>query len=237
VIPLRDAQPPRRRPALTFAAVVACAAVYGLELVVMALGGDSAIEDLFARFGVIPSATSDALAAGAVDPTVVLSFVTYAFLHAGWLHLAGNLLYLWIFGNNVEDRLGRVGFAAFWIAGGAVAALAHVAVDPRSDLPLVGASGAVSAILGAYLVLYPGARVVSLVFLGFFYQLAQVPAIVLLVFWFALQLLDGVLSLGADSAAGGVAFFAHIGGFAFGLAVGGGLRLVDRLRRAPADGG
>jgi membrane associated rhomboid family serine protease len=237
VIPLRDAQPPRRRPALTLAAVVACAAVYGLELVVMALGGDLAIEDLFTRFGVVPSAATDALAAGTVDLAVVLPFATYAFFHAGWLHLAGNLLYLWIFGNNVEDRLGRVGFAAFWVAGGAIAALAHVAVDPRSDLPLVGASGAVSAILGAYLVLYPGARVVSLVFLGFFYQLAQVPAIVLLVFWFALQLLDGVLALGADSAAGGVAFFAHIGGFAFGLAVGGGLRLVDRLRRESADGG
>jgi membrane associated rhomboid family serine protease len=141
------------------------------------------------------------------------------FLHGGWLHLIGNMLYLWIFGNNIEDRLGALGFIAFYVAGGAAAALAQVAIDPTSEVPLVGASGAISAVLGAYLVFFPHARVLTLVFLGFFYQLLQVPALLVLGFWFVLQLIEGVGSLGASTMAGGVAFFAHIGGFAAGVGV------------------
>jgi len=130
------------------------------------------------------------------------------------------MLYLWIFGNNVEDRFGRLPFIVFYLLGGIAAAFAQVAINPESTDPLIGASGAIAATLGAYLVLYPGARVLSLVFLGFFYQLLEVPAVLILGFWFVLQLIDGLGSLGAQNAQGGVAFFAHVGGFVSGMAVG-----------------
>jgi membrane associated rhomboid family serine protease len=142
------------------------------------------------------------------------------FLHGGWLHLLGNMLFLWIFGNNVEDRLGRIVFLLFYFVGGIAAALTQVFIAPTSELPLVGASGAIAGALGAYIVLFPGARILSLVFLGFFYQLLEVPALVVLGFWFVLQLISGFAGLGAETAQGGVAFFAHIGGFVFGVAVG-----------------
>jgi membrane associated rhomboid family serine protease len=136
------------------------------------------------------------------------------------LHLLGNMLFLWIFGNNIEDRLGRLPFLAFYLAGGIVAALTQVWIDPASAVPLVGASGAIAACLGAYIVLFPRARITSLVFLGIVYQLLDVPAVIMLGYWFALQLIDGLASLGGGNAQGGVAFFAHIGGFVGGLAVG-----------------
>ena len=125
-------------------------------------------------------------------------------------------LYLWIFGNNIEDRLGRVLFVLFYLGGGVIAGLTQTLIDPDSTIPLIGASGAIAATLGAYFVLFPGARITTLVFLGFFYQLIEVPAIVVLGFWFVLQLLDGLTSLGMVQTGGGVAFFAHIGGFVVG---------------------
>ncbi len=129
------------------------------------------------------------------------------------------MLYLWIFANNVEDRLGRPGFLVFYLAGGVAAALAQVAVAPASTIPTIGASGAIAATLGAYLVLFPRARITSLVFLGFFYQLIAVPAVLVLGFWFVLQLIDGFASVGMVETGGGVAFFAHIGGFVAGALV------------------
>jgi membrane associated rhomboid family serine protease len=230
VIPLRDANPGRRRPLLTGALVGACLAVFGWELVLGAAGGEAALEAFVRSVGVVPARLSGV---GPPAPGLppALTLLTYVFVHAGWLHLAGNMLYLWIFGNNVEERLGRPGYALTFAAGGAVAALAHVAIDPSSELPLIGASGAISTVLGAYLVLWPRARVVSLVFLGVVYQLMEVPALVLLGFWFVLQLLDGVLSLGAETG-GGVAVFAHIGGFVFGAAIGAAVRLVRPTRGA-----
>jgi membrane associated rhomboid family serine protease len=219
VIPLRDANPTHRRPLVTSAVIAACVAVFGVELAIGAAGGDSGLERFFRTVGVVPAELTGATpAAGALPPAATLG--TYLFLHAGWLHLAGNMLYLWIFGNNVEDRLGRPGFALVFMVGGVVAALAHVAVEPSSELPLIGASGAISTVLGAYVVLYPRARVVSLVFLLFVYQLMEVPAVVLLGFWFVLQLLDSVLALDADTGAGGVAVVAHLGGFVAGVAIG-----------------
>ena len=239
MIPLRDANPSRSRAWVTPAIVLTCLVVFGWELVIVAVRGDAALEDFFRTFGVVPDELVGALQPDGAGPTEVLTLISYVFLHAGWLHAAGNLLYLWIFGNNVEDRLGPALFTAFFFAGGAAAALTQVALDPTSDLPLVGASGAISAILGAYLVLWPRARVLSLVFLGFFYQLLEVPALLLLGFWFVLQLLDSVLALGAESSADGVAIYAHIGGFLVGLLMGAGLRLIrDRAARpAPVEGG
>jgi membrane associated rhomboid family serine protease len=228
VIPLRDAAGVRR-PIMTTALIVACGVTFVLELWVEAAHGTRGLEDLFRTFGVVPEAFTSALTAGELSLAALAPLVTYQFLHAGWLHLAGNLLYLWIFGNNVEDRMGALGFLLFYLGAGVVAALVQVAMDPTSELPLVGASGAISAVLGAYLVLYPRAKVMSLVFLGFFFSLLEVPALILLGLWFVLQLLDGVLALGGDTSAG-VAFFAHIGGFLTGCAVGLVVRRVDPAR-------
>jgi membrane associated rhomboid family serine protease len=131
------------------------------------------------------------------------------------------MLYLWIFGNNVEDRMGRVVFLLFYLAGGVAAVVGQTLIDPASTEPMIGASGAIAAVLGAYLVLFPGARIQSLVFLGFFYQLIAVPAVLVLGFWFVLQVIDGLGSLGAsDEVASNVAFFAHIGGFVAGVGMG-----------------
>lgn len=232
MIPLRDAAPSHRRPLVTAALVTACIAVFGWELALGAVGGELGLDRFVRSVGVVPAQLTGVDPPGPGLPPPVTLF-SYVFVHAGWLHLAGNLLYLWIFGNNVEDCLGRPGFAFVFAAGGAIAALAHVATDPASEQVLIGASGAISTVLGIYLVLWPRARVVSLVFLGVTYQLMQVPALVLLGFWFVLQLLDGVLSLNTETGAG-VAFFAHVGGFIFGLLVGAMVRWLRPTRGAAA---
>ncbi|HEV2950550.1 MAG TPA: rhomboid family intramembrane serine protease, partial [Actinomycetota bacterium] len=179
-----------------------------------------ALDAFVTEWGIVPAELTAAWAAGSGLAVEVATLITSQFLHGGWLHLLGNLLFLWIFGNNVEDRLGRFRFLFFYLVGGAIAGLAQVAIDPGSTIPTIGASGAIGATLGAYLVLFPRARITSLVFLGFFYQLIDVPAVVVLVFWFVLQLIDGIASLGVTEIGGGVAFFAHIGGFVFGALVG-----------------
>ena len=191
--------------------------MFAWELGLLAQGGDAALAGFIERWGTIPAELSAAVRAGDWLSEPVLDVFTSMFLHAGWLHLLGNLLFLWIFANNVEDRLGRGLFLAFYLGGGVAAVVAQTLIDPASEIPMIGASGAISATLGAYAVLFPGARIQSLVFLGFFYQLVAVPAILVLGVWFLLQVVDGVASLGAATGLDdGVAFFAHIGGFVAG---------------------
>jgi membrane associated rhomboid family serine protease len=217
VIPLRDANPTRRTPVVTVALIALCVAVFLGELWILVDGGEDALGAFIEAHGVVPAELAAAVAAGAWLSEPMFDVVTSLFLHAGWFHLLGNLLFLWIFGNNVEDRLGRLVFPLFYLAGAAAAVAAQVAIDPSSEVPMIGASGAISATLGAYLVLFPGARIQSLVFLGFFYQLIDVPAVVVLLFWFGLQVVDAVAGLGvAGGVDAGIAFFAHIGGFMAG---------------------
>jgi membrane associated rhomboid family serine protease len=232
VIPLRDANPVRRTPVVTIAIVIACVAAFAYRLGVESNSGEVGVEDLFRTYGLVPHELGAAWASGRSIGEELLAVFTSMFLHVNLIHLIGNLVYLWIFGNNIEDRLGRPGFVLFYLAGGVGAAAAQIAIDPNSTVPMVGASGAISAVLGAYLILFPGARILSLVFLGFFYQLIEVPAIIVLGLWFVLQLVDGIGSLGLAGAEGGVAFFAHIGGFVCGVVVGAFLR--GRSRRRPA---
>ena len=235
MIPLRDANPTRRTPVVTIGILVACFAAWGWELLLMASGGETDLNDFITKWGVVPADLTAAWSHGQFASIETLTLVTSQFLHGGWLHLLGNMLYLWIFANNVEDRLGRVIFLVFYLAGGVAAALAQVAVDPTSDIPTIGASGAIAATLGAYFVFFPRARITSLVFLGFFYQLIDVPAVLVLGFWFVLQLIDGLTSLGmVDSNTGGVAFFAHIGGFLAGALAARLLARVIRPGRPPA---
>jgi membrane associated rhomboid family serine protease len=149
----------------------------------------------------------------------LLSVFQAMFLHASFLHIAGNMLFLWIFGNNVEDRIGRVRYLLFYFAAGIAAMIGQLLVAPNSVIPNLGASGAIAGVLGAYLVMFPRRRVLTLIFLGFFITWVYLPAVVVLGGWFLLQLFSGVGSLAPSSAGGGVAFFAHIGGFLFGAAV------------------
>lgn len=146
----------------------------------------------------------------------LLTIFSAMFMHGGIFHLAGNMLYLWIFGNNIEDRLGHLRFIVFYIFCGIISAYAHVLTESHSTIPMIGASGAVSGILGAYVFLFPHARVHTLIFLGFFVQVIRIPALIVIGFWAIIQLINGLLSKGLWGE-GGVAWFAHIGGFLIGL--------------------
>ncbi len=151
-----------------------------------------------------------------------LTVLTSMFMHGSLLHIAGNMLFLWIFGNNLEDAMGRLRFLAFYLVGGAVAIAAQTLIDLDSAVPTIGASGAVAAVLGGYLLLYPRARVITLVFIVVFFTIVELPAVVVLGLWFALQVLQGATETPGES---NVATFAHIGGFVFGLLV---VRLLAR---------
>jgi membrane associated rhomboid family serine protease len=150
------------------------------------------------------------------QPNVWLTVLFAMFMHGGLLHIAGNMLFLWVFGNNVEDSMGRVRFVAFYLLGGIAATLLQTVVNPDSAVPNLGASGAIAAVLGGYALLYPRARVATLIFIVFFVTVLELPALLVLGGWFVLQLLDASVASGGD--VGGVAYFAHIGGFLFGLA-------------------
>ena len=178
--PAPRSEPDAPSPVVTLILIGACFAAFALELSVTATGGDAGAGAFFRAWGAVPADMTRALEAGNYLGQATLGMFTSMFLHGSWLHLLGNMLFLWIFGNNVEDRFGRLPFLLFYLVGGIAAALTQVVIDPQSTIPLVGASGAIAAALGAYIVLFPGARILSLVFLGFFYQLLEVPALVVL---------------------------------------------------------
>lgn len=213
MIPLRDDIPTRRFPIITALLVSANVGVYLYQLTL----NHYAYNAMVFKFAYIPVEYTRFVQ---VSPELTVPYgvtiFSSMFLHGGFVHLAGNMLYLWIFGNNVEDFLGRVKFVIFYLISGIAAVALFTAVSPSSDVPLIGASGAIAGVLGAYMVLYPRARVQALVFLGFFIQTIRVPAAILLGFWFVIQLLYGLPELMASSPGGGVAWFAHVGGFAFG---------------------
>jgi membrane associated rhomboid family serine protease len=206
MIPIRDEIPTRRVPVVNYLLIV----VNILVFIMMWMAGSSQ-ESLVYQFAMIPSNFADGVGLGDV-----FDIFTSMFMHAGIVHIAGNMLYLWIFGDNIEDRLGHVQYLIFYLVGGVVAALAHFITNSGSQIPTVGASGAIAAVLGAYLVLYPRSRIVTFIPLGFFMRLTMVPAIIVLGMWFILQLFSGVMTIGASDV-GGVAFWAHIGGFVAGV--------------------
>jgi membrane associated rhomboid family serine protease len=206
MIPIRDSIPTRRTPVVNYLLIAANVAVF----VLMWLAG-SQQETLVYQFALIPASFTSALSLGDIT-----DIFTSMFMHAGIGHLAGNMLYLWIFGDNVEDSMGKIMYLAFYLVGGVVASLTHILTNPGSQIPTVGASGAIAAVLGAYLVLFPRSHVATLIPLGFFLRVTMVPAALVLGLWFVLQLFSGVLSLGGPDV-GGVAFWAHIGGFVAGV--------------------
>ena len=213
MIPLHDDNPTELQPILTVAIIAACVVVFFWESSL----GPERIEAAVYSLGVIPAVLLDR---AQLPPEVALippgaTVFTSMFLHGGLMHLAGNMLYLWIFGNNVEDAMGHIRFAIFYLLCGIAAVFGQVLQDPGSEVPMIGASGAISGILGAYLLLYPTARVLVLVPIGFVMQTVRLPAGWVLGFWFVAQLLSSALSEGGA----GVAWFAHIGGFIAGMAL------------------
>ena len=209
MIPIHDEIKARRVPYVNYILIAINVGVFIFEFM-----SGPRLEARISEFALVPAQ----LTAG-LDLGDMRSVLTSMFLHASWMHLLGNMLYLWIFGDNVEDRLGHFWYLLFYLAGGFVAALAHWAINPASSIPTVGASGAIAAVLGAYLLMYPRARVYTFIPIGFFVRLRLLPASVVLLLWFILQLFSGVLTIGAGDV-GGTAFWAHIGGFVFGVLVG-----------------
>jgi len=216
MLPLRDELPASRTPVVTRAIIIANVTAFVFEL---SLG--HGLGEFVRGWGLVPVRLAGVFAGMESPVAPAGSVLVSMFLHAGWVHLIGNMWYLWIFGDNVEDRMGRVGFLLFYLSSGFASAALHVAINPWSTVPTVGASGAIAGVLGAYLVLYPRARVITLVPIFFFIQIVPLPAIFVLGFWFVVQFFAGALSLaGGGGSGGGVAFWAHVGGFVFGLIAG-----------------
>jgi len=207
MIPLRDTVPSATVPVVTYLLIAANVAVTVYQ---SSLGG--AAERFVYTYGLVPRAF---VRHGAVVP-----LLTSMFLHGNWVHLLGNMLYLHIFGDNVEDRLGHLRYVTLYLLAGLAAGIAQVAMNPTSPLPMVGASGAIAGVTGAYFVFFPRARIVTLVPIFLFLQVVEIPAVFFLLFWFVFQLLAGVGSLHAADSMGGVAFWAHVGGFLTGMMLG-----------------
>ena len=203
-LPLFDDNPPGRLPVVNWLIIAACILVFIHQF---SLGSDDEWRFML-EYAAIPQFVSN----GYNLPTLVTS----AFLHGGWLHLGGNMLYLWIFGDNIEDRMGPVRFVLFYLLCAVAATLTHVAIAPSSQTPLVGASGAIAGVLAAYLILYPRAKVRVLLVILIFIRWIRMPAFVVLAAWALMQVLAAPTSIGAE---GGTAYFAHIGGFVAGLAL------------------
>jgi hypothetical protein len=208
MIPLRDEIPTRSTPIVNYLLIAANILVF----VLMWLAGPYQ-EALVYQFAMIPANFTNG-----IDLHDAMTIFSSMFMHAGLAHIGGNMLYLWIFGDNVEDRLGHGRYLVFYLTGGVAASLLHLLTNPGSQIPTVGASGAIAAVLGAYLVLYPGSRIVTAIPLGRFMRVTLVPAIIVLGLWFVFQLFDGVAALGGADV-GGVAVWAHVGGFVAGMAM------------------
>ena len=212
MIPIRDINPSASRPIVTRTLIAINCAVFVYELM---LG--SSLRGFMYEWGMVPARLTMALGGSDTALGGALGTVfTSMFLHGGWAHLIGNMWYLWIFGDNVEDRLGPARYLLFYLTAGVVSALVHYASNRASMVPTVGASGAIAGVLGAYAVAFPRARVVTLVPLVIFFQLVTLPALLVLGLWFVFQLFTGTLALAGTPGGGGVAWWAHIGGFVFG---------------------
>jgi membrane associated rhomboid family serine protease len=212
MIPLRDTIPSSSFPIVTAGLITANVLAFFYEL---SFGRE--LESFVMQYGAVPRRFF------APDASLLERFFplfTSMFLHGGWVHLVSNMLYLWIFGDNIEDRLGHGRFLIFYLLCGLAAALAQIYLNPASRIPMVGASGAIAGVLGGYLLLFPHAHVLALVPIVFFFQIVEIPAFIFLVFWFFMQFLSGAASIATtQETAGGVAWWAHIGGFVSGLAL------------------
>ena len=213
MIPLRDTIPSRRVALVTRALLMANIAAFVLEF-----RQGASLDAFVYRFGVVPAQWMVSSPSDFLDwPRLFLTLLTSQFLHGGIFHLVSNMLYLWIFADNVEDRLGHARFLLLYLGSGVAAAVSQILISPRSSLPMVGASGAIAGVLGAYLLMFPSARIVTLIPLWVFWREVELPAFLFLGFWFLLQWVEGLRTIGQMADVGGVAFWAHIGGFVSGM--------------------
>jgi membrane associated rhomboid family serine protease len=202
MFPLKDTQPSYSRPVVTMGLIVVNLLVFVFEFSL----GPRTLNAFIEYYGLVP------------DHFQVSRIFTAMFLHGGWMHVLGNMWFLWIFGDNIEDLLGHGKYLLFYLVCGVAAALGQVVADPNSTVPMVGASGAIAGVMGAYLVKFPRARVLTLVFIFFFITTIEIPAPIMLAYWFVIQLFSGIGSLaGSHLSQGGTAFFAHVAGFVSGL--------------------
>jgi membrane associated rhomboid family serine protease len=230
MFPLRDSIPSSRLPVVNVVVIAACAVAFVFEL---SLG--QGLERFLRAYAFVPARFFHPAVFGVGPLFNLKSAVLSMFLHGGWFHLIGNMWFLWIFGDNVEDVLGHVPYLVFYLVCGGLAALGQAVIAPGSEVPMVGASGAIAGVLGAYLVWFPWARVRTLLFLGILFTVTELPAMLFLVLWFVVQFFSGTLALAAAGGAagpagGGVAFFAHVGGFLAGAIVAFVLRRLGRVR-------
>lgn len=226
MIPFHDENETQRTPVVTLALIATCAVTW---LSVQGAGAGLPFLESVCNLGLIPGELLGSVPVGSgfaiaegvacvTDPgPQVLHVFTSMFLHGGWMHLIGNMWFLWLFGNNIEDSMSRPRFVAFYLVCGVAAALGQVYAEPDSIIPMVGASGAISGVMGGYLVLYPRVRIFTLIPLGFMFTTMMLPAWVMLIYWFALQLFSGFASVLEPDTGGGFAFWAHLGGFAAGV--------------------
>jgi membrane associated rhomboid family serine protease len=211
MIPIRDTVPSRTYPIVTIGLIAVNSVIFLYEL---SLG--SRLSGFLSTFGLVPARYFHLVDEGKAYIIRFLPFFTSMFLHGGWFHIIGNMWYLWIFGDNVEDRMGHAKYLIFYILCGLVAGFTHLFTNSNSGLPTVGASGAIAGVMGAYLVLYPRARVWTLIPIFFFIRFIEIPVFILLGFWIFMQFIIGTSALTSNSSQGGVAWWAHIGGFAAG---------------------
>jgi len=209
MIPLRDTTKSRTFPFVNYGFMAVCGIVFMYELT---LG--PALRAFVDTYGIIPEQVSSTLFTGRLSQHAIITLFTSPFIHGGWFHLLGNMLYLYIFGDNVEDRLGHAAYVLFYLLCGIGSGLAQVYFDQHSAMPLIGASGAIAGVLGAYFFLYPRARVLTLIPLFIFFPVVELSALFFLGIWFLMQFIQGSLSAGSDG--GGVAWWAHAGGFVVG---------------------
>ena len=231
MIPLRDRNRSATVPVVTVALIVVNTLAFLYELTLP----ERVEQAFFMSYAIVPARVEHLLAGPHVSLSAAgLPFLTSMFLHGGWLHLIGNMWFLWVFGDNVEDRLGHISYLFFYLFCGFGAGLSHVLMNLGSSVPSLGASGAISGVLGAYIVLYPRAKVLTLVPLIVFWFTVELPAFVILGYWFAIQFFSGIHSVGSRTG-GGVAYWAHIGGFVLGMIM---VKLwPERPRRWPVASG
>ena len=229
MLPLKDDIPTRTFPVVTVGLIALNALAFLYQMSLQITDDPRALRAATAfvfEFGLVPCRLTGACTAPPDFPSPLVTLFTSMFLHGGLFHIGGNMLYLWIFGNNVEDSLGHGRFLVFYLVCGVAAALVQTALSPASRIPMIGASGAISGVLGGYLILFPHARVLTLITFGFFIRIVPVPALIVLGFWIVVQFLNGLITFSVREE-GGVAWFAHIGGFLAGL----GLLVAFRPRR------
>ncbi|MEP7291572.1 MAG: rhomboid family intramembrane serine protease [Chloroflexota bacterium] len=212
MMPLRDLNPTRRFPIITYGLIAINVIIFLIQLTMP----EQQLQQTFLNQAVVPASAS----AAPFSLETILDVIRSMFFHGGWEHIIGNMLYLYLFGDNIEDRLGAIPYLLIYFAGGFIAAFAQVIIAPTSQIPLIGASGAIAAVLGSYLVMFPGVKVQGIMPIGRISTMQEMPAWIVLGLWFVLQLFSGFGSLGTNAEyGGGVAFFAHIGGFIFGVVI------------------